>query len=184
MSNWSWRLDPTPPLFFPTSLSDFHLSSTLHIALKVAFLDYWWCKSQASKASQSVSDGLWFIFPSESKIKNGSINKHHQSFSSTVWPMSTDGLFKAALVFCLQIESLLESHSWISLAGQSGKHGGMPPAPYAQKNCADGWDLSLLVRRFSCVHVFSGVTPPLPPQPGSQKIILHICHQWRRQRIL
>lgn len=35
--------------------------------------------------------------------------------------MSAEGVFKEALLFCLQIESLLESHSWISLAGQSGK---------------------------------------------------------------
>lgn len=37
------------------------------------------------------------------------------------WPMSAEGVFKEALLFCLLIESLLESHSWISLAGQSGK---------------------------------------------------------------
>lgn len=59
------------------------------------------------------------VTPSPVKIK--SLQLQSPFFPCIGWPMSAEGVFKEALLFCLLIESLLESHSWISLAGQSGK---------------------------------------------------------------
>lgn len=58
------------------------------------------------------------------KIKTAFTKGSDDNYSflpSAAWPMRAEGVFKEALLFCLLIESLLESHSWINLAGQSGK---------------------------------------------------------------
>lgn len=73
--------------------------------------------------------------------------------SSICWP-GTEGVFKEALLFCLLIESLLESHSWISLAGQSGKAwwGVARPICSGEFLWLDGvLDLSRVLHRFTCV---------------------------------
>lgn len=106
-----------------------------------------------SKPLKNVSLHLWARLSEENLSIDMSINKQQSCFSASPDQWAQTGYFRQLLV-CLQIESLLESHSWISLAGQSGKHGGMSPGPYAQKNF-HGWRRSHFCQRADFLVCFS-----------------------------